>query len=124
MRLKHAILAPVLALAAAGAAPARGDSGFRCESGRLVSVGDHMHEVRKKCGDPDFVAQRVDKRKVKVKVRRWVGDREEEVSEERVVEVPVDEWTYDMGPRRFVRVVSFENARVTGVVAGGYGSKS
>jgi len=98
------------------------DSGFRCPSGRLVSRGDHMVEVRSKCGDPDFVDQRVEKRKVKVKVKKWVDDHVEEVSEEQEVEVLVDEWTYDMGPRRFVRFVAFENSRVVGVTTGGKGS--
>jgi hypothetical protein len=97
--------------------------GFRCPPGRVVSRGDHMVEVRKRCGEPDFVTQRTDKRKVKVKVRRWVEGVMEEVSEERVVEVLVDEWTYDFGPRRFLRFVSFEDGRVIGVRTGGYGTK-
>src|SRR5215213_2077951 len=64
--------------------------GFRCPPGRVISRGDHMVEVRKKCGEPDFVTQRTDKRRVKVKVRRWVDGVMEEVSEEREVEVLVD----------------------------------
>jgi hypothetical protein len=104
-----------------GARPARAD-GSRCPTGRLISEGDHMFEVRKKCGDPDFVSQRVDKRKVKVKVRRWVIDHEEEASEQ-TVEVLVDEWT-DLGPRRFIRFVDFENARVTRVTTGAYGTQA
>ena len=122
-RLLLLVAAPVALLAVLGARPARAD-GFRCASGRLVSEGDHMVEVRKKCGDPDFVAQRVDKRKVKVKVRRWVIDHEEEDSEEQTVEVLVDEWTYDLGPRRFIRFVDFENARVTRVTTGEYGTQA
>jgi hypothetical protein len=101
---------------------ARAD-GFRCGR-RLVSTGDHMLEVRKKCGDPDFVAQRIEKRKVRVKVIRWVVNHQEEVSEEQTVEVPVDEWTYDLGPERFIRFVTFENNRVVGVTTGGYGTRA
>jgi hypothetical protein len=118
------VAAPVALLAVVLAArPARAD-GLRCPSGRLVSEGDHMIEVRKKCGEPDFVTQRVDKRKIKVKVRRWIVDHEEEESEERTVEVLVDEWTYDLGPRRFIRFVDFENARVTRVTTGAYGTQA
>lgn len=112
-----------------GPAPAAADDdpavseGFRCPPGRVISRGDHMVEVRKKCGEPDFVTQRTDKRKVKVKVRRWVDGVMEEVSEEQEVEILVDEWTYDFGPRRLVRFVAFENARVIGVRTGGYGAK-
>jgi hypothetical protein len=114
-------MAAPLALLLAATGSARAD-GFRCGTGRLISDGDHMLEVRKKCGDPDFVSQRVDKRKVKVKVKRWAGDHEEEASEEQTVEVLVDEWTYDLGPRRFIRFVDFENARVVRVTTGSYGT--
>jgi hypothetical protein len=118
-----------LAASFAGAGPqplvtaARADSGFRCPGGRLVSTGDHMQEVRKKCGEPDFVAQRSEKRKIKVKVRRWISPSEhEDVSEEREIEVLVDEWTYDFGSDRFIRYVAFEDARVVGVTTGDYGT--
>lgn len=100
------------------------DSGFRCEGGRLVTAGDHMHEVKKRCGDPDLVGTRTEKRRQKYKVRRWVSGTMEEVSEEREVEVTIDEWTYDLGPERFIRHVSFENQRVTLVTTGDYGTKA
>ncbi|HXU80179.1 MAG TPA: DUF2845 domain-containing protein [Polyangia bacterium] len=104
---------------------ARADSGFRCPGGRIISTGDHMSEVRKKCGEPDSVAQRIEKRKIKVKVRRWTSPtEEEEITEEREIEVLVDEWTYDFGAERFVRHVAFEDARVVGVTTGAYGSRS
>ena len=99
------------------------DSGFRCESGRLVSVGDHMFEVQKKCGDPDFVGQRTEKRRVKVKVKERQGPRSEEVVEEREVEIQLDEWIYDLGSTRFIRKLLFENSRVVDVGVGDYGSK-
>jgi hypothetical protein len=103
---------------------ARADGDFRCPSGRLVSTGDHMTDVRKKCGDPDDVIQRLEKRKIKVKVRRWLSPTEqEETIEEREVEVLVDEWTYDFGSDRFIRFVDFENARVVGVTTGSYGRR-
>lgn len=104
--------------------PAHADGGFRCGN-RLVSTGDHMTVVQRKCGEPDFVSQRTEKRKIKVKVRRWISPHEqEEISEEREVEVLVDEWTYDLGSDRFIRFVSFENARVVGVTTGPYGSRT
>ena len=119
-------LLPLLSLAPllAGVSPARADGGFRCPSGRIVDTGDHMSEVRKKCGDPDEVLQRTEKRKVKVKVRHRISPKvEEEVIEEREVEVLIDEWTYDFGSDRFVRFVAFEDARDVGVTTGGYGRR-
>jgi len=112
-----------IAVAVALTAPAAADTSFRCESGRLARVGDPMYEVQQKCGNPDFVTQRTEKRTVKHKVRRFVGGAWEEVDEEREVDVMIDEWTYDMGPERFVRYVSFENGRVCGIASGHYGSK-
>ena len=123
--MKRMVFSVLMAALVTGpAARAGADSGFRCPSGRLVSTGDHMTEVRDKCGDPDFVTQRTEKRKVKVKVRRWTETHvQEEVTEEREVEILIDEWTYDLGPERFVRFVSFENARVVNVSTGHYGSR-
>lgn len=103
---------------------AQADGGFRCPGGRLVSTGDHMYEVRQKCGDPDAVVQRIEKRKIKVKIRHRLSPTEqEELTEEREIEVVVDEWTYDFGSERFIRHVAFEDARVVGVTTGGYGTK-
>jgi hypothetical protein len=106
----------------AGSSPASAD-GFRCDSGLLVHGGDHMYEVTKKCGDPDAVGQRTEKRKVSQKVRRWSHGEMEEIEEEREVEVMIDEWIYDLGPQRRIRIVNFENSRVTCVHSGGWGTK-
>jgi hypothetical protein len=104
-------------------AAVRGDSGFRCGTGRLVSVGDRMAEVLDRCGEPDAVISRIEKRKVKHKVTRRVGNLEESVVEEREIEVPIDEWAYDMGRYAFTRFVIFENGRVVNVITGDYGNK-
>jgi hypothetical protein len=108
-------------LGLAGAAHA--DSGFRCGTGRLVSVGDRMGEVLDRCGEPDAVIQRVEKRKVKHRVTRRVGNVEESFIEEQEIEVPVDEWAYDLGRYAFVRYVVFENGQVVNVATGHYGNK-
>jgi hypothetical protein len=99
------------------------DTGFRCKSGRLVDQGDHMFEVRDKCGEPDAISTRVEKRTIKQKVRRtFGGGLSEDVTEEREVEVLLDEWVYDLGDRRFIRYVAFENDRVIDIVTGRRGS--
>jgi len=116
-------LALPLLLAWLVSAPVHADDGFRCGTGRLVSVGDRMSEVYNRCGDPDAVNTRIEKRKVKHKVSRWVGGVQESVIEEEEVEVPLDEWTYDLGPRSFIRYVLFENGSVINVMTGGYGKK-
>jgi hypothetical protein len=40
-----------------------------------------------------------------------------------VVEVVVEEWTYDFGNNRFIHFVNFEDGRFTTVRRGGYGKK-
>jgi len=103
--------------------PALADSGFRCRTGRLVSVGDRMSDVLDRCGEPDAVFERIEKRKVKHKITRRVGNVEESVSEEQEVDVPITEWTYDMGPRAFTRYVIFEASAVVNVTTGEYGRR-
>ncbi len=116
------VLGGGILLGSEAAAAADSDSAFRCGA-RIVSTGDHMTDVRAKCGDPDLVTTRVDKRKVKHKVRRWSEQGiAEEFTEEREVEVLLDEWVYDLGERRFVRYVGFENNRVVDIRTGNWGS--
>ena len=104
-------------------APLLADSGFRCRTGRLVSVGDRMFDVSDRCGEPDAVVERIEKRRVKHKVTRWIGNVQESVIEEQEIEIPISEWTYDMGPRAFTRYVIFEAGAVINVATGEYGRR-
>jgi len=121
MRISLVLLS--LGFALVGPLAAHADSAFRCKTGRLVSVGDRMPEVHNRCGEPDLVSSRVERRKVKHRYTRWVGNVQESVIEEEEIEVPLDEWTYDLGPNAFVRYVLFENGRVIDVASGDYGRK-
>jgi hypothetical protein len=122
MRVLLASLSLLVSLAMPTAT--RADDGFRCASGRLVDVGDGMAEVADRCGEPDAAVHRTEIRRIRHRITRRVGDLEESFIEEQEVEVPIDEWTYDLGPRSFTRTVIFENARVRDVATGGYGRKS
>lgn len=125
MAARVSILAFGLALVAggmAGAPRARADDGFRCESGRLVNVGDLTYEVQKKCGDPDQVTERIERRTVRKTAQRWVDGVVQEVTEEEEVDVPVHEWVYDMGPHRLLRLLRFENEKLVRVATGRRGS--
>ncbi len=121
MRTTLAIL--VLLGGLATPALARADSGFRCKTGRLVSLGDRAGEVVDRCGEPDSVSQRVERRTIKHRFVRWVGNVQETVVEEQEIEVPIEELTYDLGRQALVRYVSFENGYVTHVATGKYGTK-
>ena len=99
-----------------------GPSGFRCPTtGRLISTDQSLLEVRKKCREPDEARSSVELRTVREKVRRWVNGVALEESLERTVEVPVDEWTYDFGPSRFIEYLRFEYGRLISIREGGKG---
>ena len=125
-RVRLAMLSRLFAavVTVAGAGPAHsGSSGFRCPStGRLVSLGQSPLEVRNKCREPDDVRSSVELRTVRETVRRWVHGASVDVTVERTVEVPVEEWTYDFGPSRFIQFLRFENARLFSVGEGEKGS--
>jgi hypothetical protein len=79
-------------------------------SEQIVSVGDTKSDVIAKCGDPT-----------------WKDTRQEEFKErlddglEKKVFVTIDEWTYNLGPNRFVRIITFRNGKLVEIKSGGYG---
>jgi hypothetical protein len=109
-----------LAIPAGGQA---GTSGFRCPTtGRLISIGASTHEVRTRCREPDEARTTVELRTIRETVRRWVNGVAQEVTQERTVEIPVDEWTYDFGRARFIKFLHFEYGRLLSVTEGQKGS--
>jgi hypothetical protein len=99
---------------------------IRCGD-QLASSGASLYEVKAICGDPDAATQRVEMRTVYQRVagpcvvvqgRTVCGG-----TVQQVVEVIVDEWTYDFGNNRFIHFVRFENGRLQQVTRGGYGKK-
>jgi hypothetical protein len=121
MCMRFAVLPWLIAVSMPAAVHA--DSGFRCRTGRLVSVGDRMAEVRDRCGEPDLAVQRVEKRRFRYRISNRAGDIDDAYTVEEEIEVVIDEWTYDLGPTSFTRTVIFESARVLDVATGDYGRK-
>lgn len=81
------------------------------ECGRwLIDVGDKKAEVLLKCGEPTWTEQ-------------W----EEEVIERididiaRRIFITIDEWTYNLGPGRFIRTLKFRNGKLVDINIGDYG---
>jgi hypothetical protein len=120
----------LLALAAGGVATlpagpaAAGATGFLCpSSGRLISVGQGAEEVRRRCREPDDIQRRVEFRTVRETTgRRWVGGVYQDVTVERTVEVPIEEWFFDFGSTRFTKVLRFESGRLVFVEEGAKGT--
>jgi hypothetical protein len=100
---------------------------FRC-GGKIVTEGDHTSKVRKYCGEPLGIQERVIYRSGVTRPRYrvegpggWRYEREVLRYDRSYEEVVVEEWTYNFGPRRFMQLVRFENGFVTEIKSVGYG---
>ncbi len=82
----------------------------RCDE-RYSDIGATKAEVLLRCGEPS-----------------WKEERREEILEtidaatKRKVTITVEEWTYNFGPDKFVRVFQFRNNRLVDIRTGGYGN--
>jgi len=89
-------------------APAAADA-FYCGP-KIVSIGDLKYEVRAKCGEP-----------------AWKDYRHEEIVEspDSPVEisrfVDIEDWTYNFGPQKLLRILTFRDNRLERIDTGGYG---
>ncbi len=111
-----------LLLLAAGPALA-----FRCGN-KIVSEGDHYTRVLKICGEPIGVQERVIYREGRTRPRfRVEGPNGLRIEQEVLrydrsyVEIVIEEWTYNFGPRRLMQLVRFENGFVADMDQLGYG---
>jgi len=102
---------------------------LRCGT-RLVSEGDHQLKIEKYCGEPTAVNIRTIYRSgipasryrhSRAQVHPAKSSEELLIHTRSVEEVLVEEWTYNFGPRRLMRVIRFENGLVTSVRELGYG---
>ncbi len=79
-----------------------------CRDG-IVSKGDLLAEVVKKCGPPTFQSQRQETR---------LDDTKESKT---ITTISIDDWTYNFGPNEFMYNLRFENGRVTKIESLDYG---
>lgn len=77
---------------------------------RIISTGDTKGEVLAKCGEPFYRTSHDEE----------LRERLDETRSRKVV-VTVEEWTYNFGPQRFLRLITFRNGRVVDIRTGGYG---
>jgi hypothetical protein len=78
-----------------------------------IRVGDSTYDLLSQCGDPVFR----DVREEQVSIAESDG----QVAMGTSTTVVKETWTYDFGPRAFVRYVQVRDGRVTGVRTGSYG---
>lgn len=101
--------------------------GFRC-GGWLISKGDSQFEVLAKCGEPDYIEIWYEERLVRDYYNPYVFDERYEyyyrryrrpfLTKEPVV---IERWTYNLGPRQFIRYLRFYNGTLTHIITGDYG---
>ena len=93
---------------------------LRCGN-KLVSKGDPMAKVLRYCGEPVSVQQRSIVRGGVPRTRTFDGDRlhnrddELLINDRSYVEIVVEEWTYNFGPRKLMRLIRFENGLVANI---------
>lgn len=80
---------------------------------RLISEGDASVKLLRHCGEPLSVRS--------YHAQRFLVGHFGRIHPGYVEEVLVEEWTYNFGPRRLMRVVRIENGLVTDIEHLGYG---
>lgn len=83
--------------------------GPQCDD-HVISVGDSKMDVLTKCGEPFYKDSHTEELK-----ERFSGSGSREIT------VMVEEWTYNFGPQRFTRIITFRNGRVVDIRTGNYG---
>lgn len=89
----------------------------RSRCGSLVSHGARKIEVLMDCGQPDVI-EFFGEDRVSTILERLKADR---TFKRHDVRVDVEEWTYNLGPERFLLFIKFENGRVARIEHGDYG---
>jgi hypothetical protein len=80
-------------------------------SDRVISKGDTAAEVMAKCGEPFHKESREEAVSERIDADNLVK-----------VSVIVEDWTYNFGSDRFLRIFTFRNGKVTDIRTGGYGN--
>ncbi len=86
---------------------------MRCGT-RLIARGDHISKLLRYCGEPDFAQSRSAQRTYHNHFGQvlFTGLHEE---------IRIDEWTYNFGPSKLMRVIRMENGIVREIRHLGYG---
>ena len=111
--MKRAFAATVVGLMVTSAALA---DGFRCGN-KLVTEGASRSEVASKCGEPTDV---VNERSIFRRPVIWGYGRPMYVGED-AIEIPVEIWTYNLGPNKLMRQLRFEGGLLVDIDTLGYG---
>lgn len=82
---------------------------MRCNS-RLALEGDSSYKFLQVCGEPDYIERSVVYNSVALKTPLESSfHRNQQIVQKREEALQVEKWTYNFGPRRFIREVTFVN---------------
>jgi len=84
-------------------------SGRLCDSAE-IQTGISQYEILQRCGEPAFKDTRQEEQFTSV-----------DKNTNRLITKRIDEWTYNFGPNRFLRILKFENGRLVDVETGDRG---
>lgn len=93
------------------AAPAQA---LRCGTD-VVNEGDRTFKLLQTCGEPTLVEQ--GRRRVPYRIYDNVLGQYAMAYDD----VPVEIWTYNFGPQRFIQYITIEDGRIKHIESGGYG---
>jgi len=79
-------------------------SSLRCR-GKLISLGDTKAEVLAKCGEPSLME----------------GGTAERYSLRRTGAASVEQWTYNFGPSKFMKILTFQGSKLKKIEGGQHG---
>ena len=80
-----------------------------CDSGEM-QVGITQYEILQRCGEPAFKDSRQEEQLTSV-----------DENTNRLTVKRIDEWTYNFGPNKFLRILKFENGELVEVETGDRG---
>ena len=80
-----------------------------CDSAE-IQTGISQYEILQRCGEPAFKDTRQEEQLTSV-----------DKNTNRLTTKRIDEWTYNFGPNKFLRILKFENGRLVGIETGDRG---
>ena len=111
MRKKHIFLVPAFVLTFLFCCAA-GSAAFQCDN-KFISVGSFRDEVLERCGPPSMSDTWQEDRLVDAYIRD-----NGQLGVARRAFVTIDRWTYNFGPTHFMRILTFENAKLISIKSG------
>jgi hypothetical protein len=103
---------------------------FHCNSS-VIDIGMHKIEVINKCGLPALREQRVERRRISTGHASDYSHSSSLPSNtnpnfsytkfEREIEIQIEEHVYNFGPQRFMKLLTFENGKLTKIQDMRYG---